>query len=158
MQGLFLWVPVGGLIVASIVGGWQFYKHFVLDYRLKVEAQFSHLTIRFIPKGGETTSWPGDAIDTGHPSFLHVKITNLGRLAITVEKVGGIKDDAIFHINYEAVSLPRRLEPREVIDIAGDPALVNWTLQKICVWDSTGREWKLPGSKLIKLRDEAPDS
>jgi hypothetical protein len=161
MKTLLTYVPLAALIVATGVGSWHLYKHFFLDYKLKVEAQISHLTIKFIPKGGESTSWPEQSIPTGNPPFLHVKITNLGRNAITVQRVGGLKDDETFHINYcatnyEPASLPRRLEPGEVIDVAGDPALINWRLQKICVWDSTGKEWRLPGSKLLKLRDEVP--
>ena len=146
-------IALYGAILSTILAILKGYEYWRDQPRLRVDAGIGELTLNLkIPDAG--VMWKDAAAHTGHPPFLAVKVANIGRHPVIVQRIGGSTGGSDFSINYQHVELPQTLEPGRVIEVAGPATLVNRSLESLGVWDQTGRAWMLSRRQLKKLKNQ----
>jgi hypothetical protein len=148
------WLAFYGAGLATALAGWEIYKYRQERPQLRVEALIAGLSIRFVVPG-ESVEWKDQFLQGGNPPFLAVKIANVGRHPVVVARVGGTQGGVDFSIKYPPVELPQTLEPNAVMQVAGPPTLVDDSLERLGVWDPTGRKWLLSRKQLNVLKKQA---
>ena len=142
---LTMFLAVWGAIVSTIALTWNIIRDRLDRGALRVEAMIG----RMVP-------------DHTDKDYLVVTITNVGRRPVLVKGWGGMKKRHVKGkrgILIVPRGLPRMLEEGEYhLEFTEDLSMLSSDIQKIYVWDSAGREWKVSRKNLKRLLAEATQS
>lgn len=149
------WLGIYGAILATGLAVFEVFKYIRERPCLKVRTYFAGLTITFVVPG-RTVRYRSESVPTGNDPFLAFRITNPRGVPNNLVRVGGtLRDGDEFELTYDPVTLPRRLEPGDSVDFAGDPNVVSGDLSYLAVWDTSGRKWKVPRWNLLIVKVQA---
>ena len=133
-QPLAIW----GAILSTVAVTWNVVRDLGDRPRLKVEAMIGKM-------------YP----DHTDREYVFVTITNIGRRPVVVKGCGGRKKKHVpgkRGIFIVSIGLPRTLKEGEYHnEWTPDLSFINDDLEKIHVWDSAGREWKISRKNLRYL-------
>lgn len=128
-----------GAIVATLAVVWNIFRDLTDRGRLRVTCFIGFMAL------------PGVGADRSDKLFFNV--TNVGRRAILVEKVGGAHGGKHFIIVPHPGMAPRMLAPGEYTHVWQDDPLsvLDKATKFLGAWDSTGRLWKVDRRTLKRL-------
>jgi len=131
-------LAIWGAIVSSIAITWNVLRDIRDKGRLKIDAMIG----KMVP-------------DHTDRDYLVITITNIGCRPVLVKGWGGMKKKStkgargLFIVPRD---LPRMLKEGEYhIEFTEDLSILSPELEKIYVWDSTGKEWRVTRKNLKRL-------
>jgi len=135
-------LAVWGAIVATAAMAWNISRDLGDKGKLKLEAMIGRM-------------YP----DHTDRDYLVINITNVGKRPVLVKGLAAMKGkkcEGPRGLWLCPRGLPAMLKEGEFhIEYSHDFGFLDKDVEKIYVWDSTGREWKLPKKILKRLRNEA---
>jgi hypothetical protein len=151
---LALW----GAILSTFAVGWNFYRDWSDRPRLRVSATLDRLTQG---EDGRIFAVKHNLPIEGATKqvFLVVSVTNVGRRPTLVKSLGGEYKNPVNrkkHFVVIARNLPKMLgEGEYILEFTDELKAAGENVKALCVWDSSGREWRLPARELKKIKEEA---
>ena len=150
-DSITLGIAVWGAILGTVSFVWNIYRSISDKGRLRVSckiARFAVIPASVVPPGDRPTE-----------PQLAFTITNVGRRAIFVSRIGGIyKNGKPFEV-VPHTALPKELKPGENIsERAEDPVrtlLSNGGAKSLGAWDTTGKLYAVPRHEVQRLKIEA---
>lgn len=131
---LALW----GAILSTIAITWNIFRDANDKGKLKIEAMIG----KMVP-------------DHTDKDYLVITITNIGRRPVLVKSRGGMKKKNVKGARGMYIiphGLPRMLKEGEYhMEFTEDLSIISPELEKIHVWDSTGKEWEVSKKNLKSL-------
>jgi len=151
-------LAIWGAVLSTFGLGWNFYRDFHDRAKLRVTA-----SLKRFAKGadGRDFAVKHDLPIQGATNeiFLVVSMTNIGRRPVMIKSWGGkwrvpVKGKRGFTVVNR--NLPKMLtEGQYHLEYTNDLTAVGENVKTLYVWDSSGKEWKLPRRELTKLKEEA---
>jgi len=150
---LALW----GAVLSSVAFGWNLYRDLLDRGQLKVSAQ-----VRRLVKGedGKLYSLKHDLPVAGASEQLFVVITamNTGRRPVMFKSWGGSWHKPVNGRNtfiIVGIDVPKMLKEGEFhAEYTNEIVGRIDNLKELCVWDASGKAWRVPRRELKKLKEE----
>jgi len=133
-------LAIWGAILSSVAIAWNVFRDVNDRGKLKIDAMIG----KMVP-------------DHTDKEYLVVTITNIGRRPVLVKSWGGMEKKKKDAKNARGIfivpqGLPRMLKEGEYhTEFTDDLTILSPELEKICVWDSTGKHWKVSRKNLKRL-------
>lgn len=141
---LTTFLAVWGALVSTVALTWNVIR----DFRDKGALKFDAMIGKIYP-------------DHTDRDYLVINITNIGRRPVLVKGLGAMKNKKVptpRGLLLAPRGLPKMLKEGEYhMEFTHDFRFLADEIDKIYVWDSTGREWRLPSKVLKKLKAEATE-
>lgn len=158
MFDLTKFLAIWGASLSTFALGWNFYRDLLDRPKLYVTAALSRLAVGE-DKKVYAVKHDLPVMGTSTQVFLMLSVTNVGRRPVMLKAWGGrwrspVNGKKEFILL--AGDMPKMLREGEFHqEPIPDLNAVSERVKCLCVWDSSGKEWKVPNREFRKLKEEA---